>query len=104
MSGQPIAVGGATSATLGQVKRRSVREREQKGQWWRFALILVITAIVIVPIFVVFLLSVQPGQGSTQTGFTFEGDLGLFHAAFVAGVSETQVSGNYYGGGTSTSE
>ncbi|RIX30746.1 carbohydrate ABC transporter permease [Amnibacterium setariae] len=72
MSGQPIAVGGATSATLGQVKRRSVREREQKGQWWRFALILVITAIVIVPIFVVFLLSVQPGQGSTQTGFTFE--------------------------------
>ncbi len=35
-----------------------------------------------------------------ETGFTFNGDLGLFHASFVVGVSDTQVSGNYYGAGT----
>ena len=42
---QAIAAGGATNATVGQqqeVKRRSAREREQKGQWWRFLLITVV--------------------------------------------------------------
>jgi multiple sugar transport system permease protein len=72
MSGQPIAVGGATSVTLGEVKRTSAKTREQKGQWWRFLLIAVVTLIVIIPIFTVFYLSTQPGQGSTETGFTFE--------------------------------
>jgi len=69
---QTLAAGGATSATLGQVKRRTAREREQKGQWWRFLLILVITLVVIIPILAVFWLSVQPGQGSEQVGVTLE--------------------------------
>ena len=45
-----------------------------------------------------------PANNYSETGFTFNGDPGLFHAAFVAGVSETQVSGNYYGAGTNTVE
>ncbi|MFD1721596.1 carbohydrate ABC transporter permease [Amnibacterium endophyticum] len=69
---QAIATGGATRATLGQVRRRSMKERDAKGQWWRFALILVVTAIVIIPIVAVAWLSIQPGQGSTQTGLTLE--------------------------------
>jgi multiple sugar transport system permease protein len=70
---QILAAGGTPAAqTLGQVKRRTAKEREQKGQWWRFALILVITLIVITPIISVFYLSTQPGLNSQQTGFTFE--------------------------------
>ena len=71
---QTIAAPGATTSTrtLTQIKRRSAKERESKGQWWRFLLILVVTLIVITPIITVFYLSTQPGQGSTQTGFTFE--------------------------------
>lgn len=70
---QILAAGGTPAAqTLGQVKRRSVKEREQKGQWWRFLLILVITLLVIVPILAVFWLSIQPGQGSQQTTLTLE--------------------------------
>ncbi len=42
--------------------------------------------------------------GFAETGFVFEGDLGLFHAAFVVGASESQVSGNLYGGADATSE
>lgn len=44
-----------------------------RGQWWRFALLSVITAIVIVPIAVVVLLALRPGASSTSTAlFTFE--------------------------------
>ncbi len=69
---QTIAAGGATSATLGQVQRTTARSREQKGQWWRFLLIAVITLLVIAPILAVLYLSTQPGQNSTASGFTFE--------------------------------
>ena len=69
---QAIAAAGATPATLGQVKRTSLKTREQKGQWWRFLLILVVTLVVITPILAVLYLSTQPGQNSTATGFTFE--------------------------------
>jgi multiple sugar transport system permease protein len=75
---QPLAAPGATSVRLGQVKRSSVKERESKGQWWRFLLILVITLIVITPILAVFYLSTQPGQNSQQTGFTFENFVRVF--------------------------
>jgi multiple sugar transport system permease protein len=80
---QAIAAGGATSATLGQVTRRSVKEREQKGQWWRFLLILVVTLLVITPILAVLWLSTQPGQNSTATGFTFENFARVFAAGDV---------------------
>ncbi len=69
---QALAVGGATSATLGDVKRTSAKQREQKGQWWRFLLIAIITLVVITPILAVLFLSTQPGQNSTATGFTLE--------------------------------
>ncbi|WP_375390069.1 carbohydrate ABC transporter permease, partial [uncultured Amnibacterium sp.] len=69
---QTIAAGGATTATLGKVQRTTAKSREQKGQWWRFLLIAVITFVVIIPILAVLYLSTQPGQNSTATGFTFE--------------------------------
>ena len=52
-------------------------DKGRKGQWWRFALILVVTAVLIVPIIVVFVLSVQPGPNSggglgfTLSNFTY---------------------------------
>ena len=69
---QAIAAGGATTARLGELKRTSLKDRESKGQWWRFLLIAVVTFIVIIPILAVLYLSTQPGQNSTATGFTFE--------------------------------
>jgi multiple sugar transport system permease protein len=78
---QAIAAGGATTATLGQIKRTTAKSREQKGQWWRFLLIAVVTLVVITPILAVFLLSTQPGQNSKATGFTLEN----FQRIFAAG-------------------
>jgi multiple sugar transport system permease protein len=75
---QTIAVGGATSTPLGRVTRRSMKEREAKGQWWRFLLILVITLIVITPILAVLYLATQPGQNSQASGFTFENFVRVF--------------------------
>ncbi len=80
---QTLAAPGATSATLGQVQRTTAKSREQKGQWWRFLLIAVVTLIVIIPIITVFYLSTQPGQGSTQTGFTFENFTRVFQTTDV---------------------
>jgi multiple sugar transport system permease protein len=78
---QAIAAGGATPATLGQIQRTTAKSREQKGQWWRFLLIAVVTLVVIAPILAVFVLSTQPGQNSTATGFTLEN----FQRIFAAG-------------------
>ncbi len=69
---QTLAAGGATSVTLGQVKRTSLKSREQKGQWLRFALIAAITLLVITPILAVLYLATQPSLGSSATGFTLE--------------------------------
>jgi len=43
-----------------------------RGRWWRFALILAITAIVLIPIMVTMVLSLTPGRTSTATGLTLE--------------------------------
>jgi multiple sugar transport system permease protein len=80
---QSIAAAGAPSATIGAVKRTTAKSREQKGQWWRFLLIAVVTLIVITPILAVFLLSVEPGQNSTATGFTLENFARIFAAGDV---------------------
>jgi multiple sugar transport system permease protein len=80
---QTLAAAGTPAKTLGEVKRRSAKERESRGQWWRFLLILVITAIVIIPIATVFYLSVRPGQGSLETGFTFENFVRVFQGTDV---------------------
>jgi multiple sugar transport system permease protein len=47
--------------------RQALIGNEDRGKWWRFVLIAVITAIVIVPIAVVIILSVRPGVSSTST-------------------------------------
>ena len=75
---QTIAAAGATTARLGQVKRISAKSQDEKGQWWRFLLIAIVTLIVITPILAVLYLSTQPGQNSTATGFTFENFVRVF--------------------------
>jgi len=46
-------------------------DKGRQGQWWRFALIAVVTAVLIVPVIVVFILAVRPGPNSgTTAGFT----------------------------------
>jgi multiple sugar transport system permease protein len=53
----------ATVETTEEAKKPIAGER---GKWWRFAAVLVITAIVLVPIAAVLILSVQPALGSTS--------------------------------------
>jgi multiple sugar transport system permease protein len=63
-------------ATIGdqRVKTRQVgRDPGKRGQWGRFVLIFVVTAIIIIPIITVFVLAFQPGLGSkVTTAFTLE--------------------------------
>jgi multiple sugar transport system permease protein len=48
-------------------------EPETRGTWWRFVAMLVITAVTLVPILAVVLLSLRPALGSTTTAsFTLE--------------------------------
>ena len=79
---QPLALGGAPAATVGEQERvyarRSTAVPGSKGQWWRFLLILVITLIVLVPIGAVFILATQPSLGSSATGFTLENFVNVF--------------------------
>jgi multiple sugar transport system permease protein len=50
-----------------------VRDKGTQGQWWRFAALLLITAVVLVPVAVVLVLSIRPGSTSTSTAaVTFE--------------------------------
>ncbi|MFL6135065.1 MAG: hypothetical protein ACJ72A_19835, partial [Nocardioidaceae bacterium] len=50
-----------------------------RGTWWRFLLILVITAVALVPIIAVVGLSLQPALGSTSTArFTLENFVSIF--------------------------
>ncbi|WP_138419396.1 carbohydrate ABC transporter permease [Sinomonas gamaensis] len=60
-------------------RRRGMQEAELRGRWWRFLLILIITAVVLVPIAAIFLLSLQPSLGSTTTSeYTFENFTNIF--------------------------
>lgn len=67
-----------TAATLprtmtpGSAAPRRRRPAENRGQWLRFTLILIVTAITLVPIASVVWLSLQPGLGSSTVGLTFE--------------------------------
>ncbi|MCU1596406.1 MAG: multiple sugar transport system permease protein [Actinomycetota bacterium] len=77
-----IVAASSRPITVGQVdvrRRRADHTSGKRGQWLRFLLIAVITAIVIVPIFTVFLLSLQPSLGSTSTAaFTLENFANVF--------------------------
>jgi multiple sugar transport system permease protein len=42
-------------------------ERGERGKWWRFTAILVITAVVLVPVAMVIILSLRPGLGANST-------------------------------------
>src|SRR5690348_8553209 len=53
-------------------KRRTLSDLGERGKWWRLLAIFVITAIVLVPIIAVVILSLTPSLGSTATGLTFE--------------------------------
>jgi len=65
---------------------RRPRPEGDRGRWWRFSLLAVVTAIVLVPLVAVILLSLQPGLGSSATGWTLDNfvtivtstDLGLW--------------------------
>jgi multiple sugar transport system permease protein len=55
------------------------KEPETRGSWLRFLAMLVITAVVLVPILAVVLLSLRPALGSTSTAtFTLENFLNVF--------------------------
>ncbi|MDQ4502958.1 carbohydrate ABC transporter permease [Sinomonas sp. ASV322] len=68
----------AVVSTAGPRKRRTVSEADLRGRWWRFALILAITAVVLVPIFAVVVLAFTPAAASTTTGLTFENFASVF--------------------------
>ncbi|MGN6126311.1 MAG: carbohydrate ABC transporter permease, partial [Humibacter sp.] len=53
-------------------KRRTLGEIGERGKWWRLLAIFVITAVVLVPIIAVVILSLTPSLGSTSTGLTIE--------------------------------
>jgi multiple sugar transport system permease protein len=46
-----------------------IPDKGEKGQWWRFLLLLAITVIVLITVVVVIWLSVRPGANSTSTAF-----------------------------------
>ncbi|MGI5423853.1 carbohydrate ABC transporter permease [Streptomyces sp. CA-179760] len=62
----------SAGATSSRGASRAVSDAGLRGRWWRFALLLVITAIVLVPVGVVLVLAFTPGAQSTSTGVTFE--------------------------------
>ena len=69
----------AAPLTIGATrKRRADLSTGERGQWVRFGVMVIVTLIVIVPIIAVFILSVSPGLGSTQTGLTFENFVSVF--------------------------
>ncbi|GAB3398836.1 carbohydrate ABC transporter permease [Humibacter soli] len=53
-------------------KRRTLNDIGERGKWWRLLAIFVITAVVLVPIIAVVILSLTPSIGSTSTGLTIE--------------------------------
>lgn len=64
--------------------RRTLSEAGRKGRWWRFAIILAITMIVIIPILVTVFLSLTPSSASTiKSGWTFENFSYIFEQSLV---------------------
>jgi len=67
-----VGVMGNIETGLAGPKRRTLGEIGERGKWWRLLAIVVITAIVLVPIIAVVILSLTPSIGSTSTGLTIE--------------------------------
>jgi multiple sugar transport system permease protein len=65
-----LEVGGEPAVIpVKELQVRAGGERGMKGRWWRMALIAVITAVVLIPIYVTVLLALRPGAFSTSTAF-----------------------------------
>jgi len=67
-----IVLGLSSQNTAKPGRRRTLTQMQERGKWWRFVGILIISAVVLVPIISVAFLSLQPSLGSTATGITFE--------------------------------
>ncbi len=72
-----VETSGATTAgrfttAVRPPRRRTLTQAQERGKWWRFGAIFIITAIVLVPIVAVVLLSLEPSLGSTARGITLE--------------------------------
>ncbi|HEY0259735.1 MAG TPA: carbohydrate ABC transporter permease [Lacisediminihabitans sp.] len=65
-------------------RRHGLAELGERGKWWRLVGILIITAIVLVPIIAVVILSLTPSLGSSATGLTFENYADVFTQTSVA--------------------
>jgi multiple sugar transport system permease protein len=67
----------ATDAHLGANPTKA--DPEPRGSWGKFVLVLVITAVVLIPVVAVVVLALQPSQGSTSTAkFTLENFVLIF--------------------------
>jgi multiple sugar transport system permease protein len=67
----PPAAPGTAAAVFGRRERTQKSDKGRRGQWGRFALILVITAFILIPVFVTVFLAVTPNPQTGQTGITF---------------------------------
>ena len=65
-------IAGKVTTTARPAKRRTLSQAQERGKWWRFVAILIISAIALVPIVAVVLLSLEPSLGSTARGVTLE--------------------------------
>ena len=65
-------IAGKVTTTARPAKRRTLSQAQERGKWWRFVAILIISGIVLVPIVAVVLLSLEPSLGSTARGVTLE--------------------------------
>lgn len=58
---------------FGRKHRQSpVSEHEKRGQWARFTLLAVLTLVILIPVFAVFLIALTPGAGSAASGWTLD--------------------------------
>jgi multiple sugar transport system permease protein len=74
-----VAVSDGADATRSRSAPTGKKEPETRGSWLRFLAMLVITAVVLVPILAVVLLSLRPALGSTNTAaFTLENFVNVF--------------------------
>jgi len=71
-------IAGKVTTTARPAKRRTLSQAQERGKWWRFVAILIISAIVLVPIVAVVLLSLEPSLGSTARGVTLENFAKIF--------------------------
>jgi multiple sugar transport system permease protein len=74
-----MAVLSQTAAARPRPAEHQHAEHGERGKWWRFTLILVITLIMLVPVLAVLWLSVRPAAQSTSTStFTLENFVNIF--------------------------